>query len=291
VPSLAHEAVLDLFRNRPSLGPELLRDALHTPVPSFDRVRVGDANLTELVPTEFRADLVLLLEAEDGPPQSAIVVEAQRGMDSRKRWSWPVYITNLRARVHCDVALLVLAEDDVVANWAKRPIETGHPGFALTPLVLGPGSVPVVRDEVQAARAPELAVLSAIMHGQEVEAAEIGRAALAAARGLDDDRARLYVDLVLASVHEAARAVLEALMANRNYEYQSDFAKRYVAQGRDEGRSEGKAQALLTVLRARGIEVSPEMQAHILACTDLAVLDGWLARAVAAKSADEVLGG
>jgi hypothetical protein len=260
-------------------------------VPPFDRVRVGDANLTELVPTEFRADLVLLLEAEAaGPPRSAIVVEAQLRVDPGKRWSWPVYLTSLRARLRCDVVLLVITEDDTVAGWASRPIETGHPGFALTPLVVGPAVVPIVRDDAQAAAAPELAVLSAMMHGQQPEAADIGRAVLMAARGLDDERAKLYVDLVLASVHEAARGILEALMANRNYEYQSDFAKRYVAQGRDEGRAEGEARALLKVLKARGIEVSPDVQERILACTDLAVLDAWLARAVTAKSASEVIG-
>jgi hypothetical protein len=61
MPSLTHDALLQLFRNRPTLAPELLRDALHTPVPAFDHVRVGDVTLTELVPTEYRADLVLLL--------------------------------------------------------------------------------------------------------------------------------------------------------------------------------------------------------------------------------------
>ena len=43
MPSLTHDALLQLFRNRPTLAPELLRDALHTPVPAFDHVRVGDA--------------------------------------------------------------------------------------------------------------------------------------------------------------------------------------------------------------------------------------------------------
>lgn len=52
----------------------------------------------------------------------------------------------------------------------------------------------------------------------------IGEAALTAARGLGDGRDTLYTDLVLASVHEAARAILEAVMASGTYEYQSDFA-------------------------------------------------------------------
>jgi len=104
----------------------------------------------------------------------------------------------------------------------------------------------------------------------------------------------LYVDLVFTSLRGAARAVLEALMANGNYEYQSDFAKRYVAQGRTEGRAEGRtegrAESILRVLEARGIAISAEQRARILSCTDMPTLDAWLARAVSAASADEAIG-
>jgi hypothetical protein len=290
MPSLAHDALLMLFRNRPTLAPELLRDALHAPVPAFDHVRIGDASLGELVPTEYRADLVLLLEgATPGAIRSALVVEVQRGRDPDKRWSWPVYLTNLRARLRCDVTLLVIADDDAVATWASLPIATGHPGWALAPLVLGPRSIPAVRDATAAALAPELAVLSAMVHGEEPDALEIGTAALAAASGLDDERARLYADLVMRSVHPGARAILEALMTSGKYEYQSDFARRYVAQGKAEGEAEGRAHSVLEVLKVRRIDVPDAVRDRILSCTDVAILDTWLARAVTARSASEVV--
>jgi hypothetical protein len=298
MPSLVHDALLTLFRNRPTLAPELLRDALHAPVPAFERVRIGDATLGEIGPTEYRADLVLLLEGASEPStQWALVVEAQLGRDPDKRWSWPVYLTNLRARLRCDVALLVVTADGTVASWAATPIATGHPGWVLTPLVLGPGVVPSVHDADVASRAPELAVLSAMVHGNDDDAVEIGKAALVAASGLDDERARLYADLVILSVHEVARATLEALMASGQYEYQSDFARRYVAQGkaegraegREEGRAEGLARAVLTVLAARHIEVPAEARARIAACTDLVVLEQWLGRAADARELADVL--
>jgi len=291
MPSLAHEGLLALFRNRPSLAPELLRDLLSAPVPAFERVRVGDATLTDVVPTEYRADLVLLLEgATEGPPRAAVIVEAQIGRDLDKRWTWPVYLTGLRARLRCDVALLVVTLEPAIAGWAATPIVTGHPGWILVPLVLGPDAVPIVRDIAAATRAPELAVLSAMLHGHGEDAVVVAEAALNAARGLDDERAKLYADLVLESVDEAARAILEAVMASGNYEYQSDFARRYVAQGRAEGKVEGKAEAVLAVLGALGIAVPPDAHARITACTDLAQLDRWLARAVKAKSIADVLG-
>jgi hypothetical protein len=60
VPSILHEALVALFRNRPSLAPELLRDALHVEVPDWSEIRFENAELSEVVPAESRADLVLL---------------------------------------------------------------------------------------------------------------------------------------------------------------------------------------------------------------------------------------
>ena len=287
MPSLTHDALVTLFRNRPTLAPELLRDALHAPVPAFDHVRIGDVTLSEVVPTEYRADLVLLLEGASGaPPRAALVVEVQLARDADKRWSWPVYLTGLRARLRCDVALVVVTPETAVAGWAAAPIATGHPGWVLVPLVLGPDAVPPVRDPaLMATVSPELAVLSVMLHGNDEGAAAVGEAALTVVRGLDDERAEFYTDLVLASVHEAARAILEAVMASGNYQYQSDFARRYFGRGK----AEGKAEGVLAVLAARHIEVPDDVRARITACSDLALLDLWLARAATAVSLADVV--
>lgn len=85
-------------------------------------------------------------------------------------------------------------------------------------------------------------------------------------------------------------------MASGNYEYQSEFAKKYVAQGRAEGKAEGKAEgeakgktdALLHILSARKLPVTDAQRARILACTDLPTLDRWIERAVLTSSAVEV---
>ena len=96
-------------------------------------------------------------------------------------------------------------------------------------------------------------------------------AAIAAAAGLPEDIAALYYD----------RRALEELMSQGNYQYQSDFARKYVA--------EGKAEAILRVLDARRFAVSDAQRARVLACSDAALLDRWLDRAVTAASADEAL--
>src|SRR5262245_34958480 len=121
MPSLQHEALLQLFRNRPQLAPELLRDALCLSLPEFADARVESAELTDIQPTEYRADLVVvLLEAA---AVFGIVVEVQLWRDDAKQYAWPAYVTNLRSRIQCPVCLLVIATDVHVARWAATPIE------------------------------------------------------------------------------------------------------------------------------------------------------------------------
>ena len=170
-----------------------------------------------------------------------------------------------------------------------EPIETGLPGFVLRPPVLGRRAVPVVTDPAEAARRPELAVLSAMAHGESEQGAAIAAAVLPAVRGLEEERARFYGDLVLNSLNEAARRALEAMM--KGYEYQSDFAKKYVAQGRAEGLRGGEeaARAVLTALRVRGMVVPDVARERILAEKDPERLERWLERAILAASVAEVM--
>ena len=56
---MVHEALVLLFRNRPSLAAEVMRDVLRVPLPAFDEARVESAELTEMAPAEYRADLVV----------------------------------------------------------------------------------------------------------------------------------------------------------------------------------------------------------------------------------------
>jgi hypothetical protein len=233
----------------------------------------------------------------------ALVVEVQQGIDRQKQWTWPAYLAGLRARRRCDVMLVVVALSEQVAAWARKPRPLGHPGLVLTPLVLGAAEIPVVREGVAAPA--ELAVLSTLAHGRGPEAESVGRAALAAVSRLDEERARFYADLVLLSVHDAARASLEAMMRQR-HEYQSDFARRYFSAGKEEGREEGReagreeglqagrleglAHAVLALLASRGLALADRDRFRVLSCADVATLEGWLLRAASARSMGEVVG-
>ncbi|MEU7987492.1 hypothetical protein AB0B56_21740 [Streptosporangium canum] len=88
----------------------------------------------------------------------------------------------------------------------------------------------------------------------------------------------------------AARLSLEVMMETGTYEYQSDFARKYVAEGREEGRAEGETRALLAVLAARGVEVSDDARERITNCTDIEQIEAWIRLAVTADSTDALFG-
>lgn len=293
MPSMAHEILVDLFKNRPSLAAEILDEVLGISLPPYTEARLASIDLTEIQPAEYRADLVVVLR-EDDIPVRVLIVEVQLATDPDKRFSWPAYATVSRAIHRCPVGLLIVAPDPAVANWCAEPIETGIPGFILRPPVLSRSAVPVVTEPEEADRRPELGVLSAMAHGETEQGAAIAAAVLPAILKLDDDRAKLYHDLMYTFVNEAARRRMEMI---KGYEYQSDFAKKYVAEGRAEGLTQGLAQGrsqeaarnLLSVLRVRGIAVPDAARERILAETDPERLEHWLEKAVVAASVNEII--
>ena len=282
MPSMAHEILLDLFKSRPTLAAEILAEALEVPLPAYTEARLTSADLTEIKPAEYRADAVVVL-LNDGAAVQVIIVEVQLAIDPGKRFSWPAYVTVSRAVHRCPACLLIVAPDPAVADWCAAPIETGVPGFILHPPVLSRTDVPKVTDPQAAARRPELGVLSAMAHGETEQGAVIAAAVLSAIQGLDEDRAEFYYDLVYNSLNEAARQALEATM--KGYEYQSDFAKKYVARGR----TEATARNLLTVLRIRGLAVPDAVRERILAEKDPERLERWLEKAVVAASVSAII--
>ncbi len=280
MPSLSHEALLLLFRNRPGLAPELLQEALGVELPAYTELRVESSDLTEVAPAEYRADLVVLLV--DGKPVFAIVVEIQLARDDRKRFTWPVYGAGLRARFECQVIVLVVTPSRDVARWAAEPIALG-PGSTFCPFVLGPDAVPVVTDRARAEAEPELAVLSVMAHGRSDvdQAVQIALAAVAGVGHVSDrDLFVLYSDLIDAALSEAARKAFQ--MLPQGYQFQSESLR----QSFEKGRAAEKAADVLDVLDARGLVVTSEHRDRILGCTDIDTLKRWIRSAVTVTSTD-----
>ena len=262
MPSFDHEILVDLFRENGQLAPELLRACAGIAV-DYARVLLESIDLTQLAPTAYYADAVAVLRDRDNRPVTGVIVEVQLREDKDKLLSWPVYVTTLRAKLACAAMLVVVAPDPSVAAWARQPIELGHPGFQLTPIVIEFSDVPHVRDRAVASGLPELAMLSVIAH-PELEIAEV---AVEAISQLPEDRRRLYLDVILHAVPAAIRQTLETQMI-KGYEYQSDFARKYYGQGLEKGLQ----AAVVALARTKLKELSDDDIAAIEAVSDQLVL-------------------
>ena len=129
------------------------------------------------------------------------------------------------------------------------------------PWVIGPSNAPVITDAQQALENIEVAVLSAIEHMQNSDtelAARIVAVVRNAAANIDAERSKMYLDFInlqLGRAPEPLRDTMNAL----GFEYQSEFARRYVA----EGRAEGKVEIILKQLAQRFGAVPDSIQTRV----------------------------
>ena len=301
MPSLLHETLIEIFRAKPSLALDLLAGGGGIAVPAFDAIELLPGELQQPQAPQYRADAVISL-TRAGKPVLAVIVEAQLAQDPLKLYSWPVYLAGVRALLLCPTLLVVVTPYRGVAKWAAAEIALGPNGGRMRPSVLGPDEIPLVTDAAVATKNLQLACLSAVAHPRGAQARTMAMAVVRAEWALGLDEWGQYTDCVLASMDPPDREAVEAEM-KAGYEYQSDFARRYVAQGKAEGKAEGEAKgkaegkaegeakAVLAVLAARGLAVSETERERILACRDLAELDRWIACAVAVTSAGELFEG
>ena len=286
MPSHLHQLLVELIRERPKLVEHLLREVLRLHLPARIALRRGPTAVSEMMPAEHAADAVFEVCAlGDERPGLGLIFEVQLERDVDKEFTWPLYVAGQRVRLRCPVMLVVVTPSRTTARWARRVLDLdGSGGFTFAPRVLGPDEIPIVTERRKARALPELAVLSVIAHRADPEALDVGRAAIDAARRLDDVTGRLYCDVVFAYLARAARRKLEIEMGLENYEYQSEFAKKFI----EEGRREASRSLLRSVAAARGLDLSAAQLEKIDACDDAALLKTWATRAATASAADEI---
>ncbi|MGK3995895.1 hypothetical protein [Sorangium sp. So ce1024] len=308
MPTLEHNALVEMFREHPELAPRLLATLLHVEVPPHASVAVVESSLDQLIPVEFRADLVLELRDERDALVLAIVLEVQRDVDPDKKFSWPAYVAVVRARKRVGTIVLVVAPDAGVAAWAAETIDLGLGCSHVAPLVLGPAVVPEITDPADAEKETELAVLSAVAHGNGPSGLTVVQAALAGLGRLDQAHAMVYFQVIWNGLREPMRQALEALVMERQIEGEATIPpslQRLIdrgiregelkgmregrLEGVREGKLEGKRDTLLRLLARAGIVLGEDESARIQTCTDVATLDRWIENVLAAKTATEVL--
>jgi hypothetical protein len=323
MPTLEHNAIVEMFRQNPELAPHFLAILFHLDVPPHASASVVESALDQLIPVEFRADLVIELRDASGVLVLAIVLEVQREEDPDKSYSWPVYVTVVRAKKRCPAIVLVVAPDAAVAKWAAQPIDLGLGLGSLWPLVVGPRSVPEVTDPAEAARETELAVLSAVAHGNGENGLAVVQAALVALGRLDREHAAVYFQIIWNVLREPLRRALETLVMDRQTEGKTpdlpfvqeifergsragelkglregkldglregklDGLREGELKGLREGKLDGLRDALLRLLGRAGIRLTEDDHTRIQACTDAATLDRWIENVLGAKTAADV---
>ena len=296
MPTLQHNALVEMFRENPALAPHFLAILFHLDVPPHASVAVVESSLDQLVPVEFRADLVIDLRDARGLLVLAIVLEVQRDEDPDKKFSWPVYVTGVRAKKRAPAVVLVVAPDADVATWAAQPIDLGLGLGSVRPVVLGPASVPEVTDPEVAERETELAVLSAVAHGNGPNGLAVVQAALGALDRLDREHGAVYFQIIWSVLREPMQRALEALVMERQTEGEATFppfVQRLIERGKLDGLREGKLDglrdALLRLLARARITLTDDDRSRIQACTDAATLDRWVENVLGAKTAADVL--
>jgi hypothetical protein len=293
-----------LFRERPELAVEVLRELVGVDVPVAAPVRLESNDFNDRPSKDFQPDTVITI----GPPQApvhGIVVEVQQEKAEAKRKQLPRYAAALWLLLRCPVTVLcVCPEPEAAAHYAK-PIQTELPGYVFRAAVLGPGDVPVITDAEEAAARPELAAMAVMAHGRH---RPVAAAFVAALSSLKIDHAPQYYEYAYGMAAPAVRRILEELMSSATWPVYSPFAREHYGHGKDDGRAEGRVEgraegrvegraegrvegrveaeagAVLRVLAARGIDVPQYARARILACADTEQLDRWLDDAVVASS-------
>jgi len=306
MPSHEHELIVMLFHDDPQLVIDLLRLVFGLTIPDDVTAVPGETSLSEAAPAVYNSDGVVVLRLPSGKAMLAVVVEVQRAPDDDKQWSWPAYLTKVRRENHCPGMVLVIATNEYTAARAREPIVL-DPFHSWTPCVVGPPAVPRVVDPEEIRRHPEMGVLSALVHRETEEDIAVLRALYVGLPGssMPDKLIKYVWDVILSSMGAGARAAWERFMeVPEGYQYQSDFAKKYYGQGRDEGIREGRDEgiregrdegvregirrSLARLLGGRGIALTAETRATIDGCQDLSTLEGWLDRATTAVTITDI---
>lgn len=302
MPSLVHHALVDILRGQPRLAAELLHEAAGAALPVFHAAQVTDASLDSLKPAARQADLVIELRTRDGGAVLVLAVEVQRRIDGRKWLAWLAYLAALRPRG--PACVLVLTPSRRVAGWAVQPHAIG-PGNQLRVWVVGPDQLPKIIDPARAWAQPELAVLSALAHGNADPA--VLPAAAQALSAVETDMAELYCALLSNHLRAPVRRALEAqvmdlekyrdlprprwllrLKATAKAEGKAEGKAMGEAEGRAEGELIARRAVLLRLAERAGLELSAAQRRRVAECRQIATLDLWIDRATQVHSAREL---
>lgn len=293
MPGPMHETEAEMFRRKPSLTAVLLA-RLGIVAPPHARVEGGSADLTEVVPADYRADAVTIYRDTSEQAVQVVIVEIQNSTDLDKAYTWPQYLTSAHARWRCPATLLVVCPDPKIARWAARQIDIDRLGPMFVPIVIGPDQLPPdvaasSDNPVPEGVALETAVLAVLLHAGGPGSDLAQRTLLEVLTNRPDELVGT-IEMVLAALPSDDMRHLEDLMtASSLPRYRPAIGHEYYNKGHAAGQAQGELDGLRRVLRARGLHPTPDQQARMDSETDLEKIGCWIDRAVVATTITEVL--
>ncbi|MEU5917588.1 hypothetical protein [Streptomyces sp. NPDC047141] len=284
--SSPHEAMHSIFQHDPHPF-HRLSDLLELALPATVEAIALTTDVTESRPvvTHMR-----LNGARDSPLLLAVAV--QRKKDPTKPAAWAYSTTYLWAKYGLPTVLLVVCQDRATAEWAGQPVTLGPtdtPALALQPMAVGPHNMPVITDPAEARVDLALATLSAITHAGDPDIGAVLKALSTALRDVPENVAEPIIEFTARGLgNRQAEELWRNLVATDLSFYTSYLSEELRAEGRAEGRAQGSADALLMVMRQRGLDVPCDIRDRITSCRDPLTLRRWVARAVIAISTEEI---
>jgi hypothetical protein len=291
LPSFRHEYLLALLRHAGELARVIVGQEIVLPSRKLI-ARAGASDLSQLAPVQRLADHVITFhrrgqrkDGRDRPPELVILVEVQLKRDPRKARTWPSYVTSAMARFDCEIVLLVITDKRSVARWARGPFGTAQ--LQLRPAVFCLAEMPQRLTSSDARIHRAIAVLNALADPTE-KTVEIAVEAI-----------KLFPDQIRELTYEAIHRMVPRPIVQRLEEkkmiplrmFQSEFALRHIARGKEMGRKEWLADLqgfVLDLMRSKLGQISAAEKKRIRKVEDgtaLKTLHADLVKAVDAKQA------
>ncbi|WP_329520026.1 hypothetical protein [Spirillospora sp. NBC_01491] len=275
MPSSRHDALNQLFRDRPEFAVELLNDVLGLALPTGTQVKLEANDFNDRPSNDFRPDTVITLGAPHAPAHG-IIVEIQQDRTESKRRQLPRYAAALWLMLRCPVTVLVICPDARTAAGFTGPITTELPGYTFQAAVLSPDQIPVMTDPKEIATHPDLAVLSVMAYGKDPA---VTRAFITSLGALNRDNAAQYYEHAYSMASFAVQKLMEEIVST-TWPVHSPFAREHYGRG--------EADMLLFILSKRDMRLSEAQRAQITSCTDVDQLHRWAERALHATTADDL---
>lgn len=295
MPSRRHEVLVTMLHEQPELLTALLQTLTgHTLPPGLAPV---DSTTRFVQTAEVRPDLLLAGE------RAWAIVEVQDKIDPEKQRRWPLAVGVLFDQKRALGDVIVITSRKSVATWARTAAHV-HTALGtrleLTPVVLHLG--PERLDALLSEKAPPLAMLAAwaVSHRHGPEAQRVVERAIEVTEALPAELQKAQKSAILNLLDERMTAWLEEMSMDPAKIPMTPAARRILAlweqrdqaatdKGLAKGRAEGKREALVALLGARGIAPTAEQRATIEACEDPAQLERWIVEAATATAAAQVI--